>query len=76
MADGEGSGGGSGNTIKIIIAVVLLGVAGYFAYANFLGGGGDEPPKSAVEDLSEEKQQELENEAEKQEIPEEEIGGA
>lgn len=74
MSNGEGSGGGSGNTVKIVIAVVLLAVAGYFVYANLLSGG--EPPKSAIDDLPPEKQQELEKEVENREVPEEQIGGA
>lgn len=64
-------------TIKIVIAVVLFAIAGYFAYASFSGGGG-EPPVSAIDKLPEEKQQELERERERRERDAEQqvVGGA
>lgn len=68
--------GGSGNTIKIVLAVVILAAAGYFAYANLFSGGGNNKPTSAVDDAPEEIRQEVENEAKTPPVAEDEIGGA
>ncbi len=52
--EGSAAAAGSGNTIKLVIAVVILLAAGYFAYANFFSGGSTQPT-SAVDQLSEER---------------------
>jgi len=71
-------GKSSGATIKIIFAVVLFGIAGYFAYANFLAGPKSQKNlKNAADDVPQEVidennkiQEEVKN------LPPEQVGGA
>ena len=69
-------GKSSNATIKIVIAVVLFGIAGYFVYANFLAGP-KSSPKSAAESLPEDVIQQNEQiQKEMEALPPEQIGGA
>lgn len=73
---GSKAKGGSGNGLKIALVVVLLGAAGYFAWANY-GGGSNTPPPNAADRASEEvKQQNEEHQKQMESLPEEAVGGA